>query len=96
MDLIMGLGFGVVIQVLISGIVFGLSHIMWGLFGTEKQFSKGAFIATTLLGFGLGIIYLIGDRNIGPSIISHSVINIIVEPWLMLAAISSNWKAKEE
>jgi hypothetical protein len=76
MDLLLGLGFGFVIQIIISGIAFGLAHIMWGLFGKERQFSKGAFIATTILGFSLAIVYLIGNRNIGPCIISHSMINI--------------------
>ena len=88
MDLLLGLGFGFVIQILISGIAFGVAHIIWGLFGKDRQFSKGAFIASTILGFSLAIVYLIGSRNIGPCIISHSMINIIIEPWLMLAAIS--------
>ncbi len=95
MDLLMKLGYGVTIQIIVSGLVFGLIHISWGLFSKEKQFLKGAFIATTFLGFGLAIVYLVGNRNIGPCIISHSVINIIIEPWLMLAAISKSWKIKE-
>lgn len=96
MDWLMGLGIGVIFQILISGIAFGLAHIMWGLFGKEKQFSKGAFIATSVLGSELAIIYLIGKRNIGPCIISHSLITLIIEPWLMLAAISMNRIGKNE
>jgi membrane protease YdiL (CAAX protease family) len=96
MDLLMKLGYGAIIQIIVSGLVFGLIHISWGLFSKEKQFLKGAFIATTFLGFGLAIVYLVGNRNIGPCIISHSIINIIIEPWLMLAAISKTWKLKEE
>jgi len=96
MDWLMGLGYGVILQILISGIAFGLAHIMWGLFGKEKQFSKGAFIATTILGFGLGIIYLIGNRNVGPCIVSHSVINIIIEPCVLCPAVSKNWKVKDK
>jgi uncharacterized protein len=88
MDLLLGLGLGLVFQILISGFAFGLAHILWGLFGKERLFSMGAFIATTILGFSLAIVYLIGNRNIGPCIISHSLINIIIEPWLMLAAVS--------
>lgn len=96
MDLLMKLGYGSTLQILISGISFGLIHISWGLFSKEKCFLKGAFIATMFLGFGLAIVYLSGGRNIGPCIISHSVINIIIEPWLMLAAISKTKKAKEQ
>ena len=94
MDSIMGLHYGVIPQILFSGIAFGLAHVMWGFFGKDKQFLRGAFIATTILGFGLAIVYLVGNRNLGPCIIAHSVINIIIEPWLMLAAISKTWKLK--
>ena len=92
MDLLMKLGYGDIIQIIVSGLAFGLIHITWGLFGKEKQFLKGAFIATTFLGFGLAIVYLIGNRNVGPCIISHSIINMIIEPWLVLAAISKTRK----
>jgi len=96
MDFLMGFGFGFVVQVIASGIAFGLAHIMWGLFGKEKQFLKGAFISTTFLGFALAILYLISDRNIGPCIVSHSLINLIIEPWLLLSAISKTWKTNKE
>jgi uncharacterized protein len=88
MDLLLGLGVGFVFQIIISGVAFGLGHMMWGLFGKDRQFSKGALLATTVFGFSLAIVYLIGNRNVGPCIISHSMINIILEPWLMLAAVS--------
>lgn len=96
MDLLMKLGYGSALQILISGLSFGLIHISWGLFSKEKRFLKGAFFATMFLGFGLAIVYLSGGRNIGPCIISHSVINIIIEPWLMLAAVSKKQKTQEQ
>jgi membrane protease YdiL (CAAX protease family) len=96
MDLLMGFGYGFVLQILISGILFGLAHIIWGFFGRDRQFLIGSFLSTTFLGFALAIVYLIGDRNIGPCIISHSLINIIIEPWLLLSAISKTWKTNKE
>lgn len=96
MDLLMKLGYGDIIQIIVSGLSFGFIHISWGLFSKEKRFLKGAFIATMFLGFGLAIVYLVGNRNIGPCIISHSIINMVIEPWLMLAAISKTWKLKDE
>ncbi len=96
MDLLKGFGYGITIQIFISGIAFGLAHIMWGLFGGERKFIKGAFIATTILGFAYAIVYLIGNRNVGPCIISHSLINVIIEPWLLLAAVSKSWKTRNE
>lgn len=95
MDGLMKLGYGVTIQVLVSVLTFGLAHITWGLFGKEKQFLKGAFIATSFLGFGFAIVYLIVNRNIGPCIISHSIINMIIESWLVLAKISKLWKVNK-
>lgn len=88
MDLLLSWGFGIVFQIIISGFAFGAAHIIWGLLGKDKGFSTGAFTSTTILGFLFAVVYLIGNRNIGPCIISHSLINIIIEPWLMLAAIS--------
>lgn len=87
-------GYGMIIQVLISGILFALIHILWVIFSRDKKFLLGAFISTFLLGTLLAIVYLIGNRNVGPCIISHALINIIIEPWLLLAAISKDWKTK--
>ena len=96
MDLLMGFGYGLILQILISGIAFGLAHIIWGFFGRDRQFLIGSFLSTTFLGFAMAIVYLISDRNIGPCIISHSLINIIIEPWLLLSAISMAWKTKKK
>jgi len=95
MDFLSNIGSNLIVQVLISGLSFGFMHIIWGLFGGGVKFLKGAFISTTLLGFSLAFVYLIGGRNVGPCIISHSLINIIIEPWLLLSAISKEWKRKD-
>ncbi|MFA9188658.1 CPBP family intramembrane glutamic endopeptidase [Flavobacterium magnesitis] len=94
MDLFAYKGYGIIIQVLISAILFSLIHIVWVIFSRDIKFLLGAFISTFLLGTLLGIVYLIGNRNVGPCIISHALINIIIEPWLLLAAISKDWKTK--
>jgi uncharacterized protein len=88
MDLLMRIDVGITFQILISGFSFGLAHLVWGLFVKEIRFLIGSFIATSILGFSLAILYLISDRNIGPCIMVHSLINIIIETWLLLAAIS--------
>jgi membrane protease YdiL (CAAX protease family) len=94
MDLLATKGYGIIIQLLISAIMFGLIHIIWVIFSRDMKFLVGAFISTFLLGMLLGFVYLIGNRNVGPCIISHGLINIIIEPWLLLAAISRDWKTK--
>jgi membrane protease YdiL (CAAX protease family) len=95
MDLIMHQGIGIVPQIIFSGLVFGIAHVSWSLFGHKKKIGIGAAIATTLLGVSLAIVYIIGQRNIGPCIVAHCLISMILEPWIMLAAVSGQWKSVE-
>jgi hypothetical protein len=89
MDMLMSRGFGSVPQVVISGIAFGLAHSGWALFTKRGlKFSLPAIIATSFLGVLLAVIYLAGGRNLGPCISAHVMINIVIEPWLMLSAVS--------
>jgi uncharacterized protein len=95
MDLTMNLGYGAAIQIILSGVLFGLVHIGWGIFNRKKRISLGAALSTMALGLSLAIVYIVGNRNIGPCIIAHCLISMIIEPWLMLAAISGQWKTKK-
>ncbi len=92
MDLLMNKGFGIIIQILISALMFSLIHIIWGIFSGEVKFIVGTLKSTFGLGILLSLVYLIGNRNVGPCIISHSFINLIIEPWLLLSAVSRDWK----
>lgn len=75
-----------VTQVLASGLLFGLAHVGWTTLGT------GLFLATVIPTSVLGMlyagIYLIGGRSLTPVIVSHAVTDMIIEPWLVLAALS--------
>jgi len=67
MDMLMSRGFASVIQVIISGIVFGLAHASWTLLAKrDLKFSLPAIVSTSILGVFLAIIYLAGGRNLGP------------------------------
>ncbi len=92
MDLLMTAGLGTVLQVLASALVFGLAHTMWSLFNRNLRFVRGVLLSTTTLGMLLAVAYVVGDRNIGPCIVAHSLISMTIEPWLLLAAISGNWE----
>jgi uncharacterized protein len=92
MDSAMNHGTGIIPQIIISGVAFGFAHTAWGMFGRNRKFGLVAFSATTVLGFSLAIVYAVGQRNIGPCIVAHCLISMIIEPWLMLAAISGQWK----
>jgi len=94
MDTMMSRGFGSVPQVVISGIAFGLAHSGWALFTKRGlKFSLPAVGATSVLGVLLAVIYLVGGRNLGPCIAAHVAINLVIEPWLMLSAVSGKRRA---
>jgi membrane protease YdiL (CAAX protease family) len=93
MDMLMSRGVAPIFQVLISGIVFGLVHFSWLLIKRDFKFAIPAILSTSVLGILLAIIYLVGGRNLGPCIYAHVIINIIIEPWLMLSSVSGKWRA---
>jgi uncharacterized protein len=96
MDLLLFRGVAPVTQVIISGIAFGLAHGSWTLFAKRNlKFSLPAIISTSVLGIFLAIIYLAGGRNLGPCIFAHVMINVVIEPWLMLSAVSGKWRANQ-
>ena len=94
MDMFMKGGFNPILQVIISGVAFGLVHISWTLLAKRDfKATLPAIISTLILGIFLAIIYLAGGRNLGPCIFAHVLINIVIEPWLMLSAVSGKWRA---
>jgi hypothetical protein len=94
MDMLMSGGFASIIQVVISGVAFGLAHASWTLLAKhDLTVTLPAIISTSILGILLAIVYLAGGRNLGPCIFAHVMINIVIEPWLMLSAVSGKWRA---
>ena len=93
MDHFMSGGFTPTLQVIISGIAFGLAHTSWMLLAKRDfKVTLPAILSTSILGIFLAIIYLAGGRNLGPCIFAHVLINIVIEPWLMLSAVSGKWR----
>lgn len=92
MDMLMKGGFSPILQVVISGIVFGLAHTSWAML-TKRDFKATlpAILSTAILGIFLASLYLVGGRNLGPCIFAHVLINVVIEPWLMLSAVSGRW-----
>ena len=66
-------------QIIVSGVSFGIIHIGFDFLGVLLTFIMGIIMAT---------VYVIGKRSLTPSIISHALINIIVEPWLLLFIVT--------
>ena len=93
MDMFMKGGFNPILQVIISGVAFGLAHTSWTLLAKRDfKVTLPAIISTSILGIVLAIIYIAGGRNLGPCIFAHVLINIVIEPWLMLSAVSGKWR----
>lgn len=90
MDLAMHRGAGPALQIAISTLAFGGVHGVWALFGGMRA-GAGAVASTSVLGFLLAVVYLVGGRSLLPCVASHTVINLVIEPWLVLAAVSGNW-----
>jgi uncharacterized protein len=87
MDYLRDQDIGVALQVLASAATFGLAHGIWGLMGRSMRAAIGATIATGVLGASLALVYLAADRSLAPCIAAHFLINALIEPGLVLAAI---------
>jgi uncharacterized protein len=76
------MGYGLVVQVLLSGLFFALFHlyVFINLF-TILMVQGLAF----LLGVALAITYIVGKRSLTPVIISHALIDMVIEPWLFVS-----------
>lgn len=86
MDALDARGFGPVMQVAASALLFGIVHLAWGF----KSMAAGinAAISTTLMGAALAIVFLVGGRSLAPCVVAHGLISGLIEPGLMLAALS--------
>ena len=94
MDWLQNIGTNVFLQIVVSAIAFGVAHGLWGLFSQDRSFTIAAVASTTILGLLLAITYIIGGRNVLPAIVAHMLINLFIEPWLILSAVkTSNKKA---
>ncbi len=86
MNWLMEQGHGAIVQMLGAGVLFGAIHGVWGLMGKSFRAAMGATIATGFLGMMLGIVFLLAGRSVAPCIVAHFLINLLIEPGLVLAA----------
>lgn len=80
-------GHGAAVQVLLSALAFGAVHAVWGLLKGSLRAAAAAMLATSVLGGLLAVAYLTSGRNVLPCVLSHAVINLLIEPGLVLAAL---------
>ena len=85
MDWLHGLDASMVVQVLVSGIVFGVAHALWAVMGRDRRIIVPVVASTTALGIGLAVLYIAAERSTLPAIAAHIVINLIIEPGLIVS-----------
>ena len=80
-------GLSVRTQVLLSGLLFGFPHASFGLFGGsfDPWAAFGAVASTTVLGVLYAVAYHVSGRRLWPAIAGHALLNVFVEPWLVLS-----------
>lgn len=84
MTLLMRAGQGDYVQVIVSALIFGLVHAVWGLRGGIRA-AASAVASTSMLGALLAFVYLLSGRALLPCIVAHFLINVVLEPWLAYA-----------
>lgn len=75
------MGRGRVTQVLVSGVVFAAAHFYGFVSPVALLVTFGATFA---LGVGLAVTYIVGNRSLTPVIVSHALVDLVIEPWLLL------------
>lgn len=95
MDWLQRLGEDEAVQVIASGIAFGAMHAVWGGLKGSWQTATGAVVATTFLGLGLALVYLVGGRSLAPCIISHFLVTALIEPGLLIAAFGGGLRVRQ-
>lgn len=95
MDCLMNLDLSIIIQILASGLIFGIAHGAWIFLRGELKVALPVILSTTILGVLLAILYIVSGRNILAPMIAHIIINLFIEPWLILAVVSGMWDVEK-
>lgn len=88
MDLSASHGLSVIWQIAGSGVIFGVAHAIWGLFGGNLRAFVTSMAFTTVMGLALAWLYVFAGRQVAPAVWSHILINLIIEPWLLLGVLN--------
>lgn len=83
------------IQVVASAVLFGAAHALWVIMARDWRIIVPVVSSTALLGLALALLYLAADRSTFPAIAAHILINLIIEPGLILSAILTGMRAKD-
>jgi hypothetical protein len=84
-------GLGRAVQVLASGLLFGFAHVGWGLFSPAHHATAliAPMVTTAVLGMLYAVAYLASRRSLMPVIAGHFVMDLLIEPWLVLTTLAA-------
>jgi membrane protease YdiL (CAAX protease family) len=95
MDWLRTLGMPAVGQILLSGLMFGLAHGIWGIASGQPAMGIRVMMATGMLGTALAVVYVVGGRSLAPPIVAHFVITATIQPGITFAAFSGGMARPE-
>jgi membrane protease YdiL (CAAX protease family) len=83
-------GWGNTAQVVVSSFLYGAVHATWGLISGMFTFELigGAVIGTAVFGCCCSAVYLASRRSLMPVVLCHGLIDLTIEPWLFMVAVS--------
>jgi len=91
---LLAFGFSRFTAVVVSALLFAFSHVGWISFqdlSVAQVFIQLSPVwGTLILGLALGHTFLASNCRLGPVIVAHALINIIIEPWLLLALLGGS------
>lgn len=97
MDWLLEAGLNAVLQIAISAVVFGLAHACWVMLRGDARVAVPVVLSTIVLGGLLAGLYILADRSTLPSIAAHTIVNLGIEPWLILAVVSGGrWDTQKQ
>lgn len=78
------------LQIILSAVLFGLAHMGWGAMTGHVDVHQlvGAVSATIILGLMMAVTYVVSARSLMPAVVAHGIIDVLVEPWLLLYAVT--------
>jgi len=83
MDYLASSDYSIAIQVIASGLAFGVVHLIWGMRNWKAGVNAG--LSTFMLGIALAVVYVVGERSLAPCIVAHFLVSALIEPGLLIS-----------
>jgi membrane protease YdiL (CAAX protease family) len=73
------------LQLLFSAALFGLAHLGWGSLTDPARRQRAVAAAGSTAAFGIvyGLLFLASNRSVLPVLLSHAVVDGLIEPALI-------------